>query len=201
MRRGRYASDLVSAQAGIAGWRLAAMGLLAADLVLAIVIAGTDTVEKTIIVPPNLERPFWVKGSEMSPEYLEEMARYLSGLAFNATPKSVEGNIEIFLRYVAPEAFGDLRTRMAVQAERVKRDNVSTAFYPVSYQTLVSKRQSVITGDFVTMVGKQVVSTTRRSWRLGYSLESGRLSVSEFVEVENEHPFEAADAAAAPAAR
>jgi conjugal transfer pilus assembly protein TraE len=170
-----------------------AFGLLAVNIVLSVTVAGTDTTEKTIVVPPTLEKPFWVKGSEMSPEYLEEMSRYLTGLVLNVTPKSVDGNVDVFLRYVAPEAFGDIRTTMAVQGERLKRDNVSTAFYPVDYQTKVKQRQTVITGDFTTMVGKQVVSTVRRSWRFSYSLAGGRLWVSEFLEVESEHPFEAAD--------
>ncbi len=63
-------------------------------------IAGTDTTEKTVIVPPTIERPFWVKGAETSAEYLEEMSRYLSTLVLNVTPKSIDANIDIFLRYV-----------------------------------------------------------------------------------------------------
>lgn len=199
MRRQHYESEKIAAKAREAKWRLAAFGLLVANILLAMTIAGTDTTEKIVIVPPTIERPFWVRGSELSPEYLEEMSRYLSTLVLNVTPKSIDANIDIFLRYVAPEAHGDLRTRMAVQAERLKRDDVTTAFYPVGYQTRASTRQVVITGDFVTMVGNKQVSSVRRSWRFDYAFTGGRLWVSEFREVDSEHPFEEAASAAGAA--
>lgn len=200
MRRQHYESEKIAAKAREAKWRLAAFGLLVANILLAMTIAGTDTTEKTVIVPPTIERPFWVKGTETSAEYLEEMSRYLSTLVLNVTPKSIDANIDIFLRYVAPETHGAIRTRMAVQAERLKRDDVTSAFYPVGYQTRAEKRQVVITGDFVTTVGKQQVSSVRRSWRFDYAFTGGRLWVSEFMEVNSEHPFEkAAGSAAGPA--
>jgi conjugal transfer pilus assembly protein TraE len=200
MKRQRYESDKNAALAGEARWRRFAYGLLAANALLAVTVAGTDTREKTIVTPPVIERPFWVKGTEVSPEYLEEMARYLSTLVENATPKSIDGNIEIFLRYVAPESYGVIRSRMAVQADRLKRDDVSTTFYPVGYQTRLEQRQTVITGDFVTMVGKQRISSMRRSWRYDYSFTGGRLWVSEYMEVDNEDPFEkTVDGPAGPA--
>ncbi|MEJ2405370.1 MAG: type IV conjugative transfer system protein TraE [Candidatus Thiodiazotropha sp.] len=200
MRRQHYESEKNSAKAGEARWRLAAFGLLAANMLLAMTVAGTDTTEKTIITPPVIERPFWVKGSEVSPEYLEEIARYLSTLVINATPKSIDANIEIFLRYVAPESYGVIRSKMKAQAARMKRDDVSTAFYPVGYQTRLKERQTVITGDFVTMVGKQRISSIRRAWRFDFSFTGGRLWVSEYMEVESEDPFnKTADGTAGPA--
>jgi hypothetical protein len=89
---------------------------------------------------------------------------------------------------------------MTVQADRLKRDDVSTAFYPVGYQTRLKQRQTVVTGDFVTMVGKQRISSVRRSWRYDYSFTSGRLWVSEYMEVDSEDPFEkTVDGTAGPA--
>jgi conjugal transfer pilus assembly protein TraE len=200
MRRQRYESEKHTALAGEARWRRLAYGLLAANALLAVTLAGTDTTEKTIITPPTIERQFWVKGSEVSPEYLEDIARFLSTLVGNSTPKSIDMNIEIFLRYVAPESYGDIRSRMKVQADRLKRDDISTAFYPVAYQTRPAQRQTVITGDFVTMVGKQRISSVRRSWRYDYSFTSGRLWVSEYMEVDSEDPFEkTVDGTAGPA--
>ena len=169
-----------------------ALGLLITDLVLAITLMNIDTTEKTVVVPPTIEKPFWVKGTEVAPEYLEEMARYLSSLLLNVTPKSVDGTSDVFLRYVAPNAYGTLKAKMAVQAERLKRSSVATAWYPVEYQTKAKEKVVVVTGDFQTAVGKQVVSSVRRSFRFTYSFVGGRLWVSEFVEVGNEQPFEKA---------
>jgi len=185
MRRERYVSEKNAAEAREAKWRLAALGLVATNVLLAVTIMGTDTTEKTVVVPPTIERSFWVKGAEVSPEYLEEMSRYLSTLVLNATPKSVDANIDVFLRYVDPNAYGAIRSRMAIQAERLRRDDVSTVFYPVAYQTSTEKAQVAVTGDFVTVVGKQIVSSVRRSWRFDFTHTGGRLWVSEFVPADD----------------
>jgi len=193
MKRKHYESETIAARYRESRWRTVALGMMAANLLLAATVAGTDTTEKIVIVPPVIERPFWVKGAEMSREYLEEMSRYLAGLVLNVTPKSVESGIDIFLRYVAPASYGQIRARMTAQADRLRRDDVSTAFYPVSYQTRPKKRQVVITGDFVTVVGKQIVSKVRRSWRFAYTYTGGRLWIAEFLEVKSEDPFAESD--------
>jgi type IV conjugative transfer system protein TraE len=190
MKRDRYQSEKDEAKASKARWQRMAFGLLAANILLAVFVIGVDTTEKTLVVPPTIERPFWVKGGEVSAEYLEEMARYLSSLVLSVTPKSVDGNVDIFMRYVAPGSYGATKAGMDVGAERLKRNSSSTIFYPIEYQSKPKKFQTVISGDFVTTVGKQVVSQVRRSWRFTYTFESGRLWVSEFVEVSNEHPFD-----------
>lgn len=190
MKRERYESEKTDAKASRNQWQRMAFGLLVANIVLSIFVITTDTTEKTLVVPPTIERPFWVKGGEVSPEYLEEMARYLSSLVLTVTPKSVGGNVDIFMRYVAPGSYGATKAAMDVGAERLKHNSASTTFYPVEYQTKSKQLQTVISGDFVTMVGKQVVSQARRSWRFTYTFEGGRLWVQEFVEVSNEHPFD-----------
>lgn len=190
MKRGTYESELDEATHGRRRWRYLAFALVGANVLMAMTMAGMDKRQETILVPPTLQRTVWVKGAETSPEYLEEMTRYFASLLLNVTPKSVDDNISVFLRYVAPKAYGDVKSDMDLRAAALKHNELSTAFYPVSYATDTATRQVVVDGDYLTIVGKKLVSTTRRSWRFGYAYAGGRLWVTEFVEVNREHPFD-----------
>ena len=191
MKRVHYESSALRARFQANRWQLFAFLLSLANVLLAVRIAGSDNHEKTVLVPPSLERPVWVRSDKVSAAYLQEMSRYFSTLILNVTPKSVDSGIDVFLRYVSPAAFGKLRNSMELQAQRLKRNSVSTAFYPVDYQIKEKAREVVVMGDFITIVGTQKVPAQRRAWRLTYALSDGRLWITEFVEVDHDHPFSA----------
>ncbi len=52
-------------------------------LVVIVSIVGSD---RTVIVPPNIDRTFWVTKEKASREYLEEMASYVAWLVLDVTP-------------------------------------------------------------------------------------------------------------------
>ena len=55
-------------------------------LVVIVSIVGSD---RTVIVPPNIDRTFWVTKEKASREYLEEMASYVAWLVLDVDRKSV----------------------------------------------------------------------------------------------------------------
>lgn len=191
MKRTRYESEKADAISGLLWWRGIAVAMVVSNLVLGMLLMGADTTEKTIVTPPTIERSFWIKGKMVSPEYLEEITRFLSTLVLNSTPKSIDGNIEMFLRYVDPLVYGDLRANMRARADKVKKLDMSTAFYPVKMSTKSETEQTVIVeGDFVTIIGAKQVNKERRSWRFAYAFSGGRLWVKEYFEVDNAAPFD-----------
>jgi conjugal transfer pilus assembly protein TraE len=191
VRRVRYESEKVDALSGLLWWRGVAVAMVVSNLFLGSLLMMSDTTEKTIVTPPIIEKSFWIKGSEVSPEYLEEITRFLSTLVLNSTPKSIDGNIEMFLRYVDPLVYGDLRAIMGAKADKVKKLDMSTAFYPVKMSTKSETEKTVVVeGDFVTIVGSKQVNKERRSWRFAYAFNGGRLWVKEYFEVDNADPFD-----------
>mgnify|MGYP000471640960 CR=1 FL=1 len=84
--------------------------------------------ERVVVVPPSINKTFWVESERVSAEYLEQMAYFLLQLTLNVTPQSIDHQSRVLLQYAAPASYGELRSVLATAAERVKRDGASTVF-------------------------------------------------------------------------
>ena len=192
MERRRYVSALAETVHRRNLWMATALAMVLANLLLSCKVLTTSTQEKTIVTPPVLEKAFWVQGEKVAPEYLEMMATFFAGLALSYTKDNIEGQVALFLRYTDPEAHGELATRLNAEAEKIRRNNLSSVFYPVEVRVREKSQQIAITGDLVTMVGEQVTGRRRAVFALRLHYRNGRLFVAEFKESQDEaHPFAA----------
>ena len=46
--------------------------------------------ERVVVVPPSINKTFWVESERVSAEYLEQMAYFLLQLKLNVTPQSID---------------------------------------------------------------------------------------------------------------
>lgn len=190
MERRRYVSALAEAVYRRNVWMVAALAMVLANLLLSCKVLTTSTQEKTIVTPPVIEKAFWVQGDKVAPEYLEMMATFFAGLALSYTKDNIEGQTALFLRYTDPEAHGELAARLLAEAEKIRRNNLSSVFYPVEVRIRDKQQRIAITGDLVTMVGEQVTGRRRAVFAMRLSFRNGRLFVAEFNEAANEgNPF------------
>lgn len=192
MERRIYASTLAEIVHRRNVWMATALAMVLANVLLSCKVLTTSTQEKTIVTPPVIEKAFWVQGAQVAPEYLEMMATFFAGLALSYTRDNIEGQTALFLRYTDPTAFGELSTRLSTEAEKIKRNNLSSVFYPVEVRVREKTQQVSVTGDLVTMVGEQITGRRRATFALRLTYRNGRLFVSEFNEATDEaNPFAA----------
>ena len=78
--------------------------------------------ERIVLVPPSINKTFWVESERVSAEYLQQMAYFLMQLTLDVTPHSVDHQSGVLMQYAAPASYGELRATMAATAERLKRD-------------------------------------------------------------------------------
>ncbi len=188
MRRDHYDSALIQARRETRIWQLAAGGLLAANLVLSLWVSGLDLDEKTHIVPPGAQQEYWIRGAEASPEYYEEFTRYLSSLVLNATPATIDGNVEDFLRYVRPRQAESLRRAFEPHVAELKKKAYATSFYPAEFH--LRRHDVAVCGQYVVTVGTLPAPAQLRCFRFTYTLRNGRLWVEAFRMVEDpDRPF------------
>lgn len=194
MKFKRFRSDLATAQWGGRLWSGVALLMIVSNLVLAIYLLGHDSREKTIVVPPDMERPFSVRGNEASSEYLSQLGEWFASLTLSYTPKNIDYRSQVFLRYAAPESYSALQTHLQDEAKRIKRNEMSAMFFPMDAR--VRGEFVAITGEQVLRVGREIVSEKRITYRLQLRLQDGFPHIVEFIEVEREKPFSTADSAA-----
>src|SRR5690242_10433642 len=77
--------------------------------------------ERVVIVPPIVNRDFWVATDTVSDSYLEQMAEFFAGLLLNVTPNSFATRSEHLLQHVAPNAYPVLKTQLVAQKLELER--------------------------------------------------------------------------------
>jgi len=191
MRIKRFRSSLSTAQWGNRLWSGIAIVMVISNFLLVFHVITNDSREKTIIIPPEINKPFSIQGDHASPEYLTQMGEWFASLALSYTPKNVDYRINTFLRYAAPENYSILQTQLQQEAERIKRNEMSAMFFAVDAK--VRGDFVAITGQQILRVGKEIVSDKRITYRMKFRLQNQFLHIIEFKEVNREKPFTTAD--------
>ncbi|MCE4369672.1 type IV conjugative transfer system protein TraE [Xanthomonas hortorum] len=160
------------------------VGLLAAGHLLALlVILGLAGRERTIVVPPSLEKSFWVSGNAVSREYLEQMGAFVAWLVLDVSPASITWKTDTLLAYVEPGQYAALKTRMELETRRLQRLNASTSFQPQQLAVNEAQQQVVIRGRLRTWVNTVETSNAAKAYRVQFRYGGGRIQLSTFEEV------------------
>ena len=158
-----------------------------AIFVLGFVVAAQLGTERTIVVPPSIERTFWVTKDKASREYLEQMAAYVAWLVLDVTPSTVDWKRNQLLEYVAPDDYAALKTQMDLEADRLRTNNAATSFL-VQQLTADEKDQSVILAGRLRkqINGTDISEPATRFYRAQFKYAGGRVHVKSFKEYSSE---------------
>ena len=166
-----------------------AVGVLAAGQILALVIIlnllGTV---RTVVVPPSLNKSFWVTRDQASNEYLEQMGSFVAWLVLDVTPASIDWKKDMLLGYVEPAQYGPLKTRQEVEAERLKRINAATEFAPQQVVASEAAQSVVIRGRLRTLVNGFETANDLKAYRVEFSYGGARMHVKSFQEMAHASP-------------
>jgi conjugal transfer pilus assembly protein TraE len=149
-------------------------------LVVIVSIVGSD---RTVIVPPNIDRTFWVTKEKASREYLEEMASYVAWLVLDVTPTTVDWKKNVLLNWVAPDQHAAMKTKMDLEAERLRGNNAATFFLVQQLAADEAKQSVVITGRLRRQInGADVTEPETRSYLAQFQYAGGRVHIQSFKE-------------------
>jgi conjugal transfer pilus assembly protein TraE len=159
-------------------------GVLAASQVLSLVaILVLIGSVRTVIVPPSINKSFWVTRDKASGEYLEQMGSFVAWLVLDVSPSSIDWKKDILLGYVDPEQYGALKTRQEVEAERLKRINAATAFAPLQLVSSEDSQSLVVRGRLRTLVNGVETANDLKAYRIDFAYAGARMHVAAFKEV------------------
>ena len=158
-----------------------ALGLSNVGLVLFL----TFKAERVILVPPQIQRSFWVEGHDVSACYLEEMALFFAHQPLDVTPSSAAYQRDIALGYVVADFYNALKKRLLAEEERYRKENLSTSFKVCDVSVCPTTKTVKLTGDLVSYVGGQKVKQSRETYAICFRVKSGRYLVESFEMVES----------------
>lgn len=168
------------------GYMMLALGSMLLCLMQVLVMFFLIGREKIILVPPNIEKSFWVTASHVSPEYLSEMTTFFANLRLNITPESAGIQRDSILRYTDPVYYNTLKTQLVQEADRVTDQHISMAFFPVNVKVDSKHFKAIIEGDLKSYVGEDSLPTKRVNYLVTYRYDAGRLLVKSFEEVKHD---------------
>jgi conjugal transfer pilus assembly protein TraE len=200
MNNDKYSSRLANAFAQNSFYKISLLGSGAVNILLALVLIGAINSTRVIIVPPEIEKSFWVESDNVSKEYLEQMGIYISQLELNVTPSSQGYQSKQLLKYVHPSITGAMETKFLAEGEQLKKDNASTWFRPSMVRVDAKRKQVAITGEYsVTVAEKQVVKMIK-TYLAEFEMSGNRLFLTKFDEAKDSELFKPVDEKAKPAA-
>ena len=162
------------------------VGALAIGHVVAlIVILNLIGTVRTVIVPPSIDKSFWVSRDKASSEYLEQMSSFIAWLVLDVTPSSIDWKKGVLLGYVEPGQYGALKTRQEVEAERLKRINASTLFMPQQLVPSEDAQTVVVRGRLRTLVNGFETGNDLKAYLVEFSFNGARMHLKTFKELPN----------------
>jgi conjugal transfer pilus assembly protein TraE len=141
--------------------------------------------DRIVLVPPEIQKSFWVTSTQVSDEYLSEMTLFINAINFNITPSNARMQQAVLLRYIDSAYYNDIKTKLHETAEKFKKDNVSITFYPASVKVDTKKLIGQISGDIQYTIGDIQSPLKRVLYEWKFSYKQGQLRVVSFPEVKN----------------
>ena len=166
------------------GYLALASGSLLLNIVLSLIFFFMLGHERVFLVPPTIEKSFWVSETNVSPVYLSEMSLFFVNLRFNITPSNAALQRDLLLRYVNPSLYESLKTTLISEEERVIKNHISTAFYPVDVKVNSTQLAVQIAGDMQSTVANSLLPAQRVNYQISFTYHNGRLLVKSFEEIK-----------------
>ena len=190
MHSGRYVSSLAEAVRRRNLWLLMALLLAATNLGQVLFINSREHRERIVVIPPRLDKEFWVRGAMVSDSYLEQTAVYMTELALSYSPDNVRYRVRQVLLHADASAHGALSAVLEADAERIERNRVSAVFYPQSVRLRAAAHSAAIYGVHTRMIAGKVVDSRQTAVVVRFNgAENWKLIGLKEVDPNENDPF------------
>ncbi|MCL1960262.1 MAG: type IV conjugative transfer system protein TraE [Desulfovibrionaceae bacterium] len=139
--------------------------------------------QRTVIVPPTLNKSFWVTDEKASGSYLEQMGTFIAWLILDVTPATIDWKKDVLLGYVEPAQYAALKSRQEVEAERLKRINGATAFSAEQLAAGKDGQSIVIRGRLRTLVNGFETANAPKAYLAEFGFAGARMHLKTFQEI------------------
>lgn len=145
--------------------------------------------ERIVVVPPNIDKSFWVQRDKVSAPYLFEMGDYVAGMILNVTPTNIEYKRDTLLAHTSPEYHGALKTKLELDGDRIRRDNATMVFWPKTITPKEDTMQVALYGGLQTYVNDRKVGDVEKTYLASFEFKHGRIVLKNFEQTPLDDPF------------
>ena len=157
-------------------------------------IANKNTHRETL-TPPTIQKSFWVDGENVSPEYLEQMGKFLLDLAVNNTPLNCETNRSALLKYTGSGSYGAISAQTAANCKIIEKSRLSNFFSASNIAIKAGEKAIVFNGSMTRWLNDKRMPDRAGAYRIKLGYSGGRIYLSEIVEIDPKLSDQFGDAA------
>jgi len=181
-----YRSAMANAFAQNTFLKITVVSLSLVCVLLSIGMIAALNASRTILVPPEIDKTFWIERDTVSKEYLEQMALYITQLELNITPASHGYQTKVLMNYIHPSYHGKMQAKFLADGEQLRKDNASTWFTPRTIQTDVKGKKVAISGEFLVTIGEKQVVKQNKTYVSTFEMSGGKMFLTRFEEVQGD---------------
>lgn len=163
--------------------------MIISNVLLALRLATLQNTHRETLVPPTINKTFWVDDQQIDASYLEQMANFLIQLAFNNTPVNAEYNAKMLLKYVGPGSYGKLERYLMANVRELRKNNTSTLFSVRAISVLKEENAVAFSGVVTTYIADRRVSERSKTFLVRFGFDAGRVYIQDMLEVDPKEPF------------
>ena len=116
--------------------RLITIALLLVTLFSVYLAATADKSMKVeVMAPPTVVKDFWVSNKYFDEDYLQQMGVFLGYMVLNATPKSLNFQLDLLKPYLSPDAYTREEVEIDLRKKKYEKYQITTSFTPIRVYT------------------------------------------------------------------
>jgi hypothetical protein len=143
-----------------------------------------------LLIPPGgeLKGKAQIEKNRADIAYLEWVTDYICNRSMNVIPDTVEMSLDSVAYLVHPDYYGKFRMEILKQAQYIKANNISQAFYYQSADYSIPNK-IIVRGVTKQSIGQSNPITTEAVLEIGYQIDNKQfrlLSLSRFSKKEYE---------------
>lgn len=160
------------------------LGFMVVVVILSLAVYHEVGSSRVYLVPTDMRQVGWLDKRSVSPSYLTEMAREMTDLFLNASAENSDYREQQILRVTASENKGDLQQFLHAQKALLKKQDVSTVFFPTRFTPDARRFRVIVQGSLHRYVGNQGLPPLKKTYVMQFRYRHGLLLVSQFNEVD-----------------
>jgi conjugal transfer pilus assembly protein TraE len=142
-------------------------------------MAARDKV--VVVIPPKVDKEFWVSGKNISYAYIEQVAVYLADSLLSVSPPTVDQSISRIMPFLTtdPAQVKEIRDSFAGYAKAVKDNDWYQVFYPMKIMVDEQRQRIDVYGMLRKMTGNIYVGQeSNKVISFNYEVRGGRLIIT-----------------------
>lgn len=138
--------------------------------------------EKIIITPPVITNSFENIGNTFNFAYFEQVGKHLADSLLTISPYNIDRTFDSIQGYFSsePDEAKAIKDFLLEEAQRIKKDNIYQAFYPL--KTIVNNKGNkfAVEGLLKTMTGNVAMEESKKTIEFSYIVTNKKIVIKSF---------------------